>query len=206
MELACLIAETCPSRKSEMVWSVRDNTSFPSGMRPFQRLPWRCLMQTPHVTRRSTRLPVKIRPQSHLRHSSSSAFPNASPDALPHKPAPHRNPNEPVYQLTFTCKKCLNRSSHTVSKQGYHKGTVLITCPGCKNRHLISDHLKIFSDTSITVEDIMAKQGEAVKRGTISAEGDVEFWSESATAAGDSPEAKSPKSLSEDDGNLRQLG
>ena len=49
----------------------------------------------------------------------------------------------PAYELTFTCKQCTTRSSHRVSKQGYHHGTVLITCPGCKNRHLISDHMKV---------------------------------------------------------------
>ena len=49
----------------------------------------------------------------------------------------------PAYEMTFTCKKCQTRSSHRVSKQGYYHGTVLITCPGCKNRHLISDHLKV---------------------------------------------------------------
>lgn len=49
----------------------------------------------------------------------------------------------PAYQMTFTCKKCQTRSSHRVSKQGYHHGTVLIKCPGCNNRHLISDHLKV---------------------------------------------------------------
>ena len=49
----------------------------------------------------------------------------------------------PSYQLTFTCKPCLERSTHDVSKQGYHNGTVLITCPKCKNKHVISDHLKV---------------------------------------------------------------
>lgn len=49
----------------------------------------------------------------------------------------------PSYELTFTCKVCETRSSHRLSKQGYHKGTILISCPGCKNRHLISDHLKV---------------------------------------------------------------
>lgn len=51
--------------------------------------------------------------------------------------------DKPQYQLTFTCKKCDTRSSHALSKQAYHKGTVLIQCPGCKNRHLIADHLKV---------------------------------------------------------------
>jgi hypothetical protein len=52
----------------------------------------------------------------------------------------------------------------------------LITCPDCKNRHVISDHLKIFSDTSVTIESLMRDKGELVKRGSISGEGDVEFW------------------------------
>ena len=42
--------------------------------------------------------------------------------------------DQPAYEMTFTCKKCSTRSSHR---------TVLITCPGCKNRHLIADHLKV---------------------------------------------------------------
>lgn len=49
----------------------------------------------------------------------------------------------PSYELTFTCNVCKTRSSHRLSKQGYHHGTVLISCPDCKNRHLISDHLKV---------------------------------------------------------------
>ena len=57
----------------------------------------------------------------------------------------------PAYDLTFTCKKCLSRSTHRVSKQGFYKGTVLITCPGCKNRHLISDHLKVGSLYGLSV-------------------------------------------------------
>ncbi len=49
----------------------------------------------------------------------------------------------PSYELTFTCNVCKTRSSHRLSKQGYHHGTVLISCPDCKNKHLISDHLKV---------------------------------------------------------------
>lgn len=66
--------------------------------------------------------------------------------------------------MTFTCKKCSTRSTHKISKQGYHHGTVLIQCPGCKNRHLIADHLKIFSDERVTLEDILAKKGETLKK------------------------------------------
>lgn len=82
----------------------------------------------------------------------------------------------PKYQLTFTCKPCANRSTHTVSKHGYEKGTVLVTCPNCKNRHVISDHLKIFSDKRMTLEDILREKGELVKRGRVGPGGDVEFW------------------------------
>lgn len=50
---------------------------------------------------------------------------------------------KPSYDLTFTCRPCGHRSTHSVSKQGYHYGSILITCPGCHNRHVISDHLKV---------------------------------------------------------------
>lgn len=51
--------------------------------------------------------------------------------------------DKPSYHLSFTCKKCDTRSGHVVSKQAYHHGAVLVQCPGCKNRHLIADHLKV---------------------------------------------------------------
>jgi protein import protein ZIM17 len=51
---------------------------------------------------------------------------------------------------------------------------VLITCFECKNRHVISDHLKIFADKSFTLEQLLQEKGELVKRGSL--EGDVEFW------------------------------
>ena len=49
----------------------------------------------------------------------------------------------PAFELTFTCKPCQNRSAHRISKQGFYHGSILITCPSCKNRHVISDHLKV---------------------------------------------------------------
>ncbi|SCU93857.1 LANO_0E04984g1_1 [Lachancea nothofagi CBS 11611] len=70
--------------------------------------------------------------------------------------------DKPMMMIAFTCKKCDTRSSHTMSKQAYTNGTVLIQCPGCKSRHLISDHLKIFSDDRITVQDILNAKGESV--------------------------------------------
>ena len=55
----------------------------------------------------------------------------------------------PAYEMTFTCKVCETRSTHRISKQGYHHGTVLIQCPGCKNRHLMADHLKVWEYKSV---------------------------------------------------------
>ncbi|KAL2161652.1 hypothetical protein VTH06DRAFT_8214 [Thermothelomyces fergusii] len=86
---------------------------------------------------------------------------------------------QPHYELTFTCRPCGTRSRHRVSKQGYHHGTVLIACPGCKSRHVISDHLRIFGDAAVTVEDILRQRGESVRKGALGGGGDggaLEFW------------------------------
>ncbi|KAF2796581.1 zf-DNL-domain-containing protein [Melanomma pulvis-pyrius CBS 109.77] len=144
-----------------------------------------------HMPRTAT--PTLLRPSpvltslrslpSALRHESSSS------DSTPHTAASTTTAPDsrlerdqvPAYEMTFTCNKCTTRSSHRVSKQGYHHGTVLITCPGCKNRHLMSDHLKIFSDKSVTIEDLIREKGQFVKKGSLSAEGDVEFWDDGTT-------------------------
>ncbi|KAF2269150.1 zf-DNL-domain-containing protein [Lojkania enalia] len=115
--------------------------------------------------------------RAQVRHKSSSSNAAASAGASTTAPESRLDRDQvPQYEMTFTCKKCSTRSSHRISKQGYHQGTVLITCPGCKNRHLISDHLKIFSDKPVTLEDIMREKGHIVKRGTLDTEGDIEFW------------------------------
>jgi len=114
---------------------------------------------------------------------------------------------EPRLSLTFTCTapiattsapssssgagampesppvhKCGHRSSHTFTKRAYEKGIVIISCPSCKNRHLIADNLGWFknqdgSEGGKTVEDFVKAKGETVKRGTLlqTAEGDIEF-------------------------------
>ncbi|KAK9327678.1 DNL zinc finger-domain-containing protein [Lipomyces starkeyi] len=87
--------------------------------------------------------------------------------------------DKPTYNITLTCKVCKNRSSHFMSHQAYHQGTVLVKCPGCNNRHLIADHLKIFSDTRITVEDIIAKDGGVIRKGTMTEyRGDITEFTE----------------------------
>lgn len=76
---------------------------------------------------------------------------------------------------------CGTRSAHNVSKQGYHHGSVLITCPSCRNRHIISDHLNIFGRPGVTVEELMRERGRLVKRGTLGEDGDLEFWEDGST-------------------------
>ncbi|EPQ56539.1 zf-DNL-domain-containing protein [Gloeophyllum trabeum ATCC 11539] len=82
---------------------------------------------------------------------------------------------EPRLSLTFTCTvpNCSHRSTHTFTKRAYEKGIVIATCPGCKSRHLIADHLSWFKDERTqdgklrTIEDIMKAKGETVRRGQI---------------------------------------
>ena len=122
---------------------------------------------TSHLRRLSARPPCPL-PFVHSRYQSSTTIspPSSGPTIPTQKPS--------AYELTFTCKPCLHRSTHKISTQGYHHGTVLITCPDCKARHVISDHLKIFADKSFTIEDLMRQKGHIVRRGSL--EGDVEIW------------------------------
>ena len=111
----------------------------------------------------------------------------------------------PAYQLTFTCKPCGARSSHRVTKQGYHKGTVLITCPDCKNKHVITDHLKVFMDQASSFEDILKRKlpsgrplSDLLKKGQLGirngskvgneGEEDVEFWEDGTEIPHQKPE------------------
>lgn len=87
---------------------------------------------------------------------------------------------QPMLLLAFTCSPCSTRSTHMLSKQAYNHGTVLVQCTGCKVRHLIADHLGIFSDNKVTLKDIMAGKGEGIKQGTLESglmDGDL-IWEE----------------------------
>ncbi len=75
-----------------------------------------------------------------------------------------KNFEVPRMFLGFTCKMCSSRSHHTISKLAYTKGTVLVQCPCCKNRHLISDHLNWFDTGRKTIEEILESRGETVRR------------------------------------------
>ncbi|KAK7425676.1 hypothetical protein QQZ08_007894 [Neonectria magnoliae] len=99
-------------------------------------------------------------------------------DNAPKSEGPRPQSKPAYYQLSFTCIPCGHRSHHNVSRQGYHKGSTLITCPSCRNRHVISDHLDIFGDRKFTIEDLMREKGQLVKRGSLGEDGDIEFWPE----------------------------
>ncbi|KAF3016839.1 hypothetical protein E8E14_011389 [Neopestalotiopsis sp. 37M] len=133
-------------------------------LRPYPRLP-RTLQPGQVVRRHAHQIPRPGRPS-----------PPAAKDGKDDGETKTRKQLEPHYELTFTCVPCGSRSSHAISKQGYHKGSVLITCPSCRNRHVISDHLNIFGDRKVTIEDIMRERGQLVKRGTLGVDGDIEFW------------------------------
>ncbi|KAI1498816.1 DNL zinc finger-domain-containing protein [Biscogniauxia marginata] len=139
-------------------------TLSPSLLRPYPRLP---RTSQPAARRFAHAIP---RPPSKTPSNPSSSQSSSSAQDKPRKLL------EPHYELTFTCVPCSERSTHVVSKQGYHKGSVLISCPFCRNRHIISDNLNIFGNRKITVEDLMRERGQLVKRGTLGEDGDVEFW------------------------------
>jgi protein import protein ZIM17 len=129
-------------------------------------------------------------PGASFKSTTSSATPSDTSASLETKPGPSSitfTPTTvPSYAITVTCRPCLHRSSHRISHQGYHRGTVLITCPSCKNRHVISDHLKIFSDTRVTIEDILRNKGEIIRKGALTGGSNgeaLEFWDEDAKAS-----------------------
>ncbi|KAJ6141542.1 hypothetical protein N7470_009932 [Penicillium chermesinum] len=113
-----------------------------------------------------------------LRHNSSSSKPltDAVAEDEAHRALQNeeRRKAEAAYRISFTCKPCGQRSEHRMSKQGYHHGTVLIQCPSCKNRHVMSDHLGIFFDKSTTLEDLLKEGGQTITHGML--DGDMEVW------------------------------
>ncbi|EED22070.1 mitochondrial import protein Zim17, putative [Talaromyces stipitatus ATCC 10500] len=85
--------------------------------------------------------------------------PSASVDAANAEQNAARRAEEPAYRIVFTCKPC---------------GTVLITCPSCHARHVISDHLGIFMDAKSSLEDILGTKGMKITKGILN--DDLEIW------------------------------
>ncbi|KAI6378416.1 hypothetical protein MCOR25_002283 [Pyricularia grisea] len=118
---------------------------------------------------------------------SSTDAKTSSAGAAPEPSEKLRVETQPHYSLHFTCVPCGHRSAHKISKQGYHHGSVLITCSECKNRHVISDHLGIFGDRKITVEDLMRERGRSFKKGVLGENGDIEYWDDDAVPGEPTP-------------------
>ncbi|KAK1967846.1 DNL zinc finger protein [Colletotrichum sublineola] len=138
---------------------------------------------------------LPLQPTIAARFAHTIPKPKATLEAEDKSPAQMRLEASPHYQLDFTCVPCDTRSRHKVSKQGYHHGSVLITCPSCRNRHVISDHLGIFGNRKVTVEDLMREKGRLVKRGTLGEDGDIEFYPDEGVAGADAdaPDAADAK-------------
>lgn len=108
------------------------------------------LFQTPQTQPQTSPLRLGIRFHSTDDSATRPPKPLTDRDGIPAKDAQTdadaiaaRKAQQPSYEMTFTCKQCMNRSSHRITKQAYHYGTVLVNCPGCKGRHLIADHMKV---------------------------------------------------------------
>ncbi|KAI1177500.1 DNL zinc finger-domain-containing protein [Nemania sp. FL0916] len=143
---------------------------------------------------RSALRPSLPRPHVRLHRTAQSTgrrFAHAIPK--PTANATSRKMLEPHYRLSFECVPCATRSEHVVTKQAYHKGSVLITCPACRNRHVISDNLNIFGDRKITIEDLLREKGQLVKRGTLGEDGDIEFWADTPADAGETKTEPEPE-------------
>lgn len=162
------------------VRSLLSYTSLTSTRSPSSRLSSQ-LSQFHHAALKpSLTRPARILPLNTIRHNSTSrpltedSASRNETDAEREAKNAERRKNEEAYRITFTCKPCGERSSHRMSKQGYHRGTVLIQCPSCQNRHVMSDHLGVFFDKGTTLEDLLNQKGQALTHGRT--DGDLEFW------------------------------
>ena len=72
-----------------------------------------------------------------------------------------------AYLFVYTCKVCEFRSERKISKHAYHKGVVLVKCPGCGKQHLVADNLKWFEDKPVNVEDLVRRNGELAVTGDL---------------------------------------
>ncbi|KAI0642416.1 DNL zinc finger-domain-containing protein [Trametes meyenii] len=153
--------------------------SFTRTRAPFVRAPRAFPFLAP--TRTFSFLPARAQDASsstipHINHPSESSGESQSSEPQQHLTF---KPPEPKLSLTFTCtvEACHTRSTHQFTRRSYEKGIVIVQCPGCKNRHLIADHLGWFKESTEdgklkTVEDLVRAKGEKVRRGRLE-DGDV---------------------------------
>ncbi|KAF4593053.1 hypothetical protein EYR38_008763 [Pleurotus pulmonarius] len=135
-----------------------------------------------HTRRSCTRNLSVGRASWNASQPSTKAPETAAPSALATSSEIKLDVLEPRLSLTFTCTagECHERSTHTFTKRAYERGIVLVECPGCKNRHLIADHIGWFKESTEegklkTVEDLLRARGEKVRRGRLDAGGVVEY-------------------------------
>lgn len=151
------------------------NALAPITVRPFSPLAILLRSALPIVL--PSRAPPLFTVIAHNFHSSCPLHEDHSKDDAQPSSLPVDQPNQPKSQMlvAFTCKVCSHRTHHVMSKQAYTTGVVIIQCSGCKNRHLIADHLGWFRDGSTTVEDLVRENGETVRK-IVSDGGDVMEW------------------------------
>ena len=64
---------------------------------------------------------------------------------------------------------------------------MLIACASCHNKHVISDHLKIFNNQPVSLDQILAETGQKITKGTV--KGDMEWWGDEAAESAESSES-----------------
>jgi len=147
------------------------------------RLPFVQLIARPLCVNAHSRRLLQFGNQSTRLYTSSPSSANESSLTTNTPPTPPlASEQEPKLSLTFTCTvpECNERSTHRFTKHAYLNGVVLVQCPGCKNRHLIADHLGWFKEGTQdgqlrTIEDIMKAKGMKVQRGKLDPDGTVEY-------------------------------
>lgn len=69
---------------------------------------------------------------------------------------------------------------------------IIFVWVSCVLESCIADDTQIFSDKSITLEDILKEKGQLLKKGVLGSEGDVEFWQDGSQSVRDETSNKKP--------------